>query len=74
MAVLERIYDWLGLALSDAIRSRFERWRAENASGARGEHRYSAADFGLSPEAIREDYDFYLRAFDVEKGPERTKP
>lgn len=66
MAVLERIYGWLGLPLDDATRARFEAWRAENASGAKGSHRYSAADYGLSAEAIREDYDFYIRAYDVE--------
>jgi hypothetical protein len=72
MAVLERIYDWLGLPLTDATRVRFERWRAEHDSDAHGGHRYSAADYGLSAEAIREEYDFYIRAFDVEIGPRRT--
>jgi len=71
MAVLERIYDWLGLPLSGATRVRFEGWRAENASGVRGAHRYSAADYGLSADAIREEFDFYIRKYDVET--ERTK-
>jgi len=71
MAVLERIYDWLGLELTDGTRARFERWRARNHSGAHGAHRYTAAEFGLSAEVIRERYDSYIRAFDVEI-PART--
>jgi len=72
LAVLERIYAWLGLELSDGTRIRFERWRAQNPSGARGAHRYTAAEFGLSAEAIREEYAPYIRAFGVETGPART--
>jgi hypothetical protein len=72
MSVLERIYDWLGLEISDTLRARFEGWLAENHSGAHGAHRYTAAEYGLSAEAIREQYDFYIRAFDVEAGPART--
>jgi len=72
MAVMERIYDWLGLDLTDATRIRFERWRAQNHSGAHGAHRYTAAEFGLSAEVIREQYDSYIRVFDVEIGPART--
>lgn len=71
LAVLERIYAWLGLSFSDATRRRFERWQAQNEAGAHGGHRYSAADYGLSPESIREEYDFYIRAFDVEIGAAR---
>jgi hypothetical protein len=73
MVVLERIYDWLGLELTEPTRAGFERWRQQNPSGAHGAHRYTAAEYGLSTAAICEEYDFYTRAFDVEVGPtERT--
>jgi Sulfotransferase family len=70
MAVLERIYDWLGLELSGDTRSRFERWRAESHVAS---HHYTAAEFGLSAEAIREQYDAYLRRFGVEIEKARTR-
>jgi hypothetical protein len=65
MEVLERIYDWLGLDIPDALRTRFEWWRAKNASGAHGAHRYSPEDYGLLAAAIREDYRFYADAFGI---------
>jgi len=69
MAVLERLYTWLGLPLSDALRSRFERWRAESHAAS---HRYTAAEFGLSTEAIRDDYADYIRGSGVELEPARA--
>lgn len=72
IAVLERIYDWLGMELTDATRIRFERWGEQNRSGAHGAHRYTASEFGLSPDAIREEYGSYIRAFDVETSRART--
>ena len=66
MAVIERVYAWLGLDLTDATRARFERWHVENGSGAHGAHHYTAEDYGLSADAIRDDYDFYIKAFDIE--------
>lgn len=70
MAQLERIYDWLGLELSSETRSRFERWRAESHAAS---HHYTAAEFGLSAEAIHEQYAAYLRTFGVEIEKARTK-
>jgi hypothetical protein len=72
MAVLERLYDWLGLELTDEVRARFEGWRAEHASGAHGAHRYTAEEYGLSTDAIREEYADYIRAFDVQVGAGKT--
>jgi len=68
MAELERIYDWLGMPITDAVRTRFESWLATNFSGAHGTHRYTAEEYGLSADAIRADYDFYISAFGVECG------
>ncbi len=68
LAVLERLYDWLGLALDDATRAQFEAWLAEHHSGAHGAHRYTAAEYGLSTEGILADYDAYVRTFDIGVG------
>ena len=62
LEVLQRIYDWLGLPLTDVNRGAFEGWRAKHSSGAHGAHRYTAEEFGLRADQIREEYDFYLRA------------
>jgi len=68
MATLERVYDWLGLPLSDGLRASFEGWLARNAAGTHGAHRYAPADYGLSADAIRSDYAFYTSAFDLDMG------
>ncbi len=68
IAVLERLYEWLGLELSATTRARFESRHEEHHCGAHGAHRYTAAEYGLSTEAILGDYDAYIRAFDVETG------
>jgi hypothetical protein len=68
MAELERIYAWLGLEISETVRARFESWLEKNHNGAHGTHRYTAEEYGLAADAIRADYDFYIRAFGVECG------
>lgn len=60
LEVLERIYDWLGLPLTDTQRTAFEAWRAKHASGSHGAHRYTPEEFGLRADQVREEYDFYL--------------
>lgn len=68
MEELERIYDWLGLPITEAVRTKFEGWLATNHSGAHGTHHYTAEEYGLSADAIRAEYDFYIRAFGVTCG------
>jgi hypothetical protein len=38
-------------------------WSSENRAGSRGEHRYSAEEFGLTDEQIRAEFADYLEAF-----------
>lgn len=68
MAELERIYGWLGMPITDTVREKFESWLATNHSGAHGTHRYTAEEYGLSVDAIRADYEFYIRRFGVACG------
>ena len=35
-------------------------WSDQNRAGSRGEHRYTAEEFGLSDEQIREEFAEYL--------------
>ena len=62
---IRRIYDWLGLDLSPAVAQTIFDWQQANAVGAKGTHRYTAEQFGLTVDQIRSDYDFYIRHFDV---------
>jgi len=68
MATLERIYDWLGLPMSDELRARFDDYATRNSSGAHGAHRYTPEEYGLSAAAIRDDYGFYMKAFGLDTG------
>ena len=62
---LERIYAFLGREFRPAVRAQMEAWHTRNRSGAHGQHRYSADQFGLSAGQIRSDFDFYIKRFGV---------
>lgn len=68
MTTLDRIYDWLGLPLCDALRTRFEDYAQRHSAGTHGAHRYTPEQYGLSAAAIRDDYAAYIRAFDFDTG------
>jgi hypothetical protein len=61
--VAERIYDFAGLEMHGDVRDAMAQWADENRRGARGEHRYSADEFGLTPERIRDAFPEYLDRF-----------
>ena len=63
IAVAERIYDFAGLELADEVRRAMEQFGAENRAGARGQHLYSAEEFGLSSGQIREAFADYIDAY-----------
>ena len=65
---LTRIYDFLGLELTQAMRDSVTAWLAKHRSGAHGQHRYTAEQYGLTNAGIRADYDFYIRRFGVQTG------
>jgi len=60
------IYDFLGLELTAEDEARMAGWHAANRTGTHGTHRYTAAQFGLSAEGLRDEFDFYIRRFDVD--------
>jgi hypothetical protein len=61
--VAERIYDFAKLELHDDVRLAMAKWSASNRVGARGVHRYSAEEFGLTDEEIRSAFVDYLDRF-----------
>lgn len=68
IGTLGRIYDFLGLELTDGMIAAVGDWARANHVGAYGVHRYTAEEFGLNAKAIRSDYSFYIDRFDVKVG------
>lgn len=62
---IRRVYNWLDLELTPGVEQTIFDWQEANTMGAKGAHRYTAEQFGLSAEQIRSDYEFYIRHFDV---------
>lgn len=62
---VEDIYGRLGVTLSPGARADMEAWQVRNRAGAHGEHRYTAEEFGLTPEAIRMAFGDYIDRFDL---------
>ena len=57
MAVVEAIYRKFGLDLTDAARESMQAMHAESQKGPRApKHTYSLADYGLTPEAVKERF------------------
>jgi len=61
--VAERIYDFAGLTLTDEMRTTIAAWAEENKRGARGAHTYTAEQYGLTTDEIREAFRPYLDAY-----------
>ncbi len=63
VATAERLYEFAGLAMTPEVRQTIETWAEGNKRGSRGEHRYTAEEYGLSTERIREAFGDYLRDY-----------
>ncbi|MGO9343209.1 MAG: sulfotransferase family protein [Acidimicrobiales bacterium] len=66
--VLGSAYDKLGLVFSAEAERRMADWRAANPPGAHGAHEFSLDEFGLSADAVRERFSFYLDRFGLRAG------
>jgi hypothetical protein len=62
---LARGLDSIGLGFDDSSRESVARWAGTHKPGSHGEHSYDMADFGLTPELIRERFAPYYAAFDI---------
>ena len=60
---VEGIYDFLGLELTDLVRSEMQRWSAQNQKGSRGQHHYTTEEFGYDAETIRLAFSDYMERF-----------
>jgi Sulfotransferase family len=65
MKVLERIYGFIGMEITDELRVSFERRIKEKPELSHGAHRYSIADYGMTDAQAREPFDDYIRRYDL---------
>jgi Sulfotransferase family len=59
----ERIYQFAGLDLCDDVKVKMRDWAAANRRGSRGAHLYTAEEFGLTTDGIRDAFASYRRQF-----------
>ncbi len=65
MAVLEQIYDFIGMDIPDATRSALAQRIEEKPELSRGIHRYSITDYGMTEAEAREPFADYIERFDL---------
>jgi hypothetical protein len=65
VATVEKAYEQLGLEFSAAARTRVAAWAGDHQPGSRGGHVYQLADYGLTPEQVRESFGAYLATYDA---------
>jgi Sulfotransferase family len=68
MQVLERIYGFISMDMTEAARTGMLQRIAEKPELQHGVHRYDVADFGLTKEEIRERFGGYVEKFDLLNG------
>ena len=61
--VLERVYDFLGLELTDDIRRRVAAWEGDGARNKFGRGSYQPEQFGLTRAQIHKEFEEYLDRF-----------
>ena len=63
---VEKIYDAIGLPMTEAGADSMRAFIADNPKGKHGIHRYSPEEYGVVPERIREEFRPYLERFDLQ--------
>jgi len=62
---LAAAYSSLGLTFTDATLRSVEQWAGEHRAGGRGAHDYDLAEYGLTPEGVRDRFAEYLATYDA---------
>jgi len=65
MEVLDRIYQFIGMDIPDDTRAAFAQRIEEKPELQHGAHRYSIADYGMTPEEARAPFGDYVERFDL---------
>jgi hypothetical protein len=66
IATVRRIYAHCDLRFTDALATRMRRFLADHPKDKHGVHRYSLAQFGLSPDEVAIDFQAYVSRFKPE--------
>ena len=64
-AEIERIYDALGLPMSDDGAAAMRAYIADHPKGKDGIHRYAPEEFGVDPATVRREFSRYIDHFDL---------
>ena len=65
MGVLERIYGFIGMEITDDVRVGFSQRIEEKPELSHGVHRYNIADYGMTEGQIREPFGDYVQRYDL---------
>jgi hypothetical protein len=65
MAVLERIYAFIGMQITDDLRAGFAQRISEKPEMAHGVHRYNLADYGMRADDVRAPFGDYIQRYDL---------
>ncbi len=65
LRTLQTGYKRLGLSFTDATLDSVKQWAEHHQPGSRGTHDYDLADYGLTPEGVRERFADYLATYDA---------
>jgi hypothetical protein len=65
-AVVNDIYDALGLPMTDEGASRMQAYIDDNPKGKHGLHLYTPEEYGIDPQVVRRDFRFYIDRFGLE--------
>ncbi|MGO9031190.1 sulfotransferase family protein [Mycobacterium sp.] len=65
VGTLQTSYERLGLSFTDATSASVNQWAETHQPGSRGAHDYDLADYGLTPDSVRERFADYLARYDA---------
>lgn len=68
MGVLERIYGFIGLDITDELRPRLQQRIEEKPELQHGKHRYDIADYGMTEAEVRAVFGDYVERYDLVEG------
>jgi hypothetical protein len=69
-AEIEKIYDALGLPMTETGAARMRAFIADNPKGKHGLHLYTAAEYGIDPDAVRGAFRPYIDQLELRPEPE----
>lgn len=67
VGAVQRMYVHFGFDFTDDAERRMRAWHAANPRDKHGEHRYSAEEFGLTTDAMRDRFAAYMKHFQVDQ-------